>query len=205
MVSRSKSRQNKPNAKASKSDGFIRIIGGIWKGKKLKVQDSQGLRPTTDRIKETLFNWLMFDVADKTVLDAFSGAGSLGFEALSRGAKSVDLVELAKPIARQLEQNITSLSISGPNPINVYNQSCLDFIANTQQNYDLVFIDPPFNQNLVEKTLQALVDSNCLTDDAFIYIETEKDWSVNSIPDTWVQLKEKTTGQVCYRLYRNQG
>src|SRR5699024_5826550 len=94
------------NAVAS---GQIRIIGGLWRGRKLPVLNSEGLRPTTDRIKETLFNWLMFDVNERRCLDLFAGSGSLGFEALSRGASQVIMVEKDHQVAQQLSQNLARL------------------------------------------------------------------------------------------------
>ena len=204
MVSRPNSRQNKTKPKAAKSDGFIRIIGGIWKGKKLKVRDSEGLRPTTDRIKETLFNWLMFEISDRKVLDCYTGSGWLGFEALSRGAQSVDLVELDKTVAKQLAQNIHTLAaVDSASRIKLHNISCLDFISQTKQQFDLVFIDPPFHKNLVEPTIHLIEQQDSLLDGALIYLETEKEALIHSmIARSWQLMKEKITGQVCYRLFR---
>ncbi|WP_111978778.1 16S rRNA (guanine(966)-N(2))-methyltransferase RsmD [Algibacillus agarilyticus] len=188
-------KNNKTNR--STTTGFIRIIAGLWKGKKLPVLDAQGLRPTTDRVKETVFNWLMFKVADRNVLDCYAGSGSLGIEALSRGAQSVTLIEKHKSTAQQLNKNIQSLSSA---QIKVENQDCLTFLHQTAQQFDLVFIDPPFNCGLAAQTISALVDNNKLANNALIYLEVEKNLTQVIWPDNWQVLKEKTAGEVSYRL-----
>lgn len=190
-------RKKNNNAARSSSSGFIRIIAGLWKGKKLPVLDAQGLRPTTDRVKETVFNWLMFKIADKTVLDCYAGSGSLGLEALSRGAKHLTLVEMHKSTAMQLNKNIQSLSGA---QATVENQDCLTYLTKTKQQFDLVFIDPPFNCGLAEKTINALVENNSLADEALVYLEVEKNLKRTIWPEHWQVIKEKTAGEVSYRL-----
>ena len=138
-------------AKAEKSQksnqtGVVRIIAGKHRGRKLPVLLAEGLRPTTDRVKETVFNWLMHDVLDSHCLDCFAGAGSLGFEALSRGAESVTLVEKQANIARQLKSNIALLKAENAQ---VIQQDCLSFLSHSQQKFDLVFIDPPFKKGKI--------------------------------------------------------
>ena len=128
------------NAVAS---GQIRIIGGLWRGRKLPVLNSEGLRPTTDRIKETLFNWLMFDVNERRCLDLFAGSGSLGFEALSRGASQVVMVEKDHQVAQQLSQNLARLPQA---PATVVNTDAMRYLASSATPFDLVFLDPPFHQ-----------------------------------------------------------
>ncbi|MGR6980182.1 16S rRNA (guanine(966)-N(2))-methyltransferase RsmD [Testudinibacter sp. P27/CKL/0425] len=185
----------------TKSKGEVRIIAGIWRGRKLPVLNSQGLRPTTDRIKETLFNWLMPYIVDSRCLDCFAGSGSLGFEALSRQAAFVQFFELDKTAAKQLQQNLQRLECSNGN---IQQGNSLQLLANgnTQTPYDLVFLDPPFQQGLLAPTIDALTHGNWLADNALIYIESEKQLSNLTIPPDWQLLKEKIGGEVCFRLYR---
>lgn len=191
-------------AKAEKSQksnqtGVVRIIAGKHRGRKLPVLLAEGLRPTTDRVKETVFNWLMHDVLDSHCLDCFAGAGSLGFEALSRGAKSVTLVEKQANIARQLKSNIALLKAENAQ---VIQQDCLSYLSHSQQKFDLVFIDPPFRQGLVEHTASILEEKALLTANAKIYIECENNLTAQNLPLNWQLIKDKTAGQVSYRLYQ---
>lgn len=182
------------------NDGFIRIISGQWRGKKLPVKDKQGLRPTTDRTKETLFNWLMHDIHNANCLDCFSGSGSLGFEALSRYAKCCTFLELDKQVVKQLQINIETLKVNNAEIIQGDSQRYLNKIANKQ--YNIVFIDPPFNQGLVQPCIEQLESNNYLANDCLIYIEVENELTDLSVPDHWNLLKEKKSGQVRYQLFR---
>ncbi len=190
----------KPTSQQTK--GEVRIIAGRWRGRKLPVLNSQGLRPTGDRVKETLFNWLMPYIEDSCCLDCFAGSGSLGFESLSRGAKQVTFVELDKTVINQLKQNLISLKCD-EKQADVINQNSLEWLKKAQKTprFDVIFLDPPFHFGLVERTIALLAQNNWLEQDALIYIETEKDKPLN-IPENWVLLKQKITGQVCYRLYQ---
>lgn len=178
--------------------GSIRIIAGKHRGRKLPVLMAEGLRPTTDRVKETVFNWLMPYIHDANCLDCFAGAGSLGFEALSRGAAKVTLIELNNAAAKQLQANKQLLSADN---VIVSNTNLLDFLKlSAKQPYDLVFIDPPFNEGLVTQTAE-LLNKGWLANQALIYVETEIH-STQSLPDNWQLLKEKVAGQVAYRLFQ---
>ncbi|MFT5812763.1 MAG: 16S rRNA (guanine966-N2)-methyltransferase [Psychroserpens sp.] len=189
----------KKHSDKSATKGQIRIISGQYRGRKLPVLMADGLRPTTDRVKETVFNWLMPYIQDTNCLDCFAGSGGLGFEAMSRGASYVTLVELNKPAAQQLKDNKALLQADS---IQVVQQNALDFLKNNQQNYSLVFIDPPFRKGLAQQTAELLSEKG-LTDDALIYVEMEADHNEQIMPSHWQLLKEKVTGQVIYRLYRN--
>lgn len=195
---KSRNQASKGGKKAS-NNGSIRIIAGKHRGRKLPVLMSDGLRPTTDRVKETVFNWLMPYVHQSHCLDCFAGAGSLGFEAYSRGAESVSFIELDKAAANQLTQNKTLLNASS---LTIHHQDALAFLANTTPKaFDIVFIDPPFRQNLVQKTI-SIIENQWLAKSALIYVEMESENSTLSIPSTWHLLKEKVAGQVIYRLYQ---
>lgn len=183
--------------------GSIRIIGGKYKGRKLPVLSQDGLRPTTDRVKETLFNWLMPVIQDATCLDCFSGSGSLAFEALSRGAKCVVMLEKNKQTAAQLKKNSLllksdNLAIHTTDSLNYLNQSAL-------QQFDIVFIDPPFHQGLASKTISYLETYNWLQNDAYIYVETEINYPlIAHIPTNWQLHREKKMGQVHSYLFKRE-
>jgi 16S rRNA (guanine966-N2)-methyltransferase len=184
-------------SKASSAKGAIRIIAGMYRGRKLPVIMADGLRPTTDRVKETVFNWLMPYTQQSECLDCFAGAGSLGFEALSRGANHVTLLELNKAAATQLKQNKTLLAA---NNIDVINTDTLHYLKQPPTPYNLVFIDPPFRKALVDETIQ-LLNNGWLADNAMVYLEMGQEEPA-AIPENWHLMKEKIAGQVAYRLYR---
>ena len=181
-------------------NGSIRIIGGKWRGRKLSVLDKQGLRPTTDRVKETLYNWLMPIIQNSNCLDCFSGSGSLGFEAASRGAQSVTLLEKDKQVANQLKKN---KQLIASNNIDIYATDTFHWLNKpAQKQFDIVFIDPPFHQSLIEKTVQLLENNHWLNLSAYIYIETETTHDLTSyIPSNWYLHREKTAGQVHSYLF----
>ncbi|QLB12151.1 16S rRNA m(2)G-966 methyltransferase [Bisgaardia hudsonensis] len=187
-----------------KATGEVRIIAGNWRGRKLPVLSLEGLRPTGDRVKEMVFNWLMPYIVDSVCLDCFAGSGSLGFEALSRQAKQVIFLELDKKVANQLSHNLKTLKCSSEKA-NVINQNSLLFLATIQSEpqFDLVFLDPPFHFDLVDQTIFLLLKNNWLKPNALIYIETEKG-KIIDVPNDWVLLKEKNTGQVTSRLFQHQ-
>lgn len=196
-----RNQQVKSHEKSKKTlkTGFIRLISGKWRGKKLPVKDKEGLRPTTDRTKETLFNWLMHDIRDANCLDCFSGSGSLAFEALSRYAKSALLLERDKQVAQQLRENLNALKVDNAAVVETDSISYLQQSA--AQQFDIVFVDPPFNKDLVPQCCKALEENGYLTEDALIYIEMEVQASATELPSNWRRLKEKRTGQVAYQLY----
>lgn len=181
------------------SRGHIRIIGGQWRGRKLPVPQVTGLRPTTDRLKETLFNWLQFELADRRVLDIFAGTASLGIEALSRGASHATFFEQNAQAAKQIQANLTLLQATAIGTVRRGN--ALALLAETpNQAYDLVFIDPPFHQELLNQTIAALTQQAWLAKGAFIYLESEAGVKAN-IPQQWQLHREKKMGQSLSQLY----
>ena len=198
---RKKTELNKVSNKSS--DGFIRIISGQHRGRKLPVKDVQGLRPTTDRIKETVFNWLMQDTRDANVLDCFSGSGGLGFEALSRFAKNCTFIELDALAAKQLSENINTLKLQ--NAL-VKHTDALSFLTQNKVNepFNLVFVDPPFRKDLAQPTIDLLESNQWLSTNALIYIEVESELNHLQTPSNWLLIKEKKAGQVFCRLYQRQ-
>lgn len=191
-------KQQKISPKNASFGGDVRIIAGVWRGRKLPVLNADGLRPTGDRLKETLFNWLMGEMPETKVLDCFAGSGSLGLEALSRGASSAVFIEKNPQASKQLEKNLQSLKTHKGK---VILGDSLNFLANPNgQTFDLIFVDPPFHFGLAQKTVDLLEKNQWLSDRALIYVETEKD-AILKTPSHWQSLKEKTVGQVCCRLF----
>ncbi|MFS1523633.1 16S rRNA (guanine(966)-N(2))-methyltransferase RsmD [Microbulbifer sp. 2304DJ12-6] len=173
----------------------LRIIGGQWRGRKLQFAAVAGLRPTGDRLRETLFNWLQCSLLGTRCLDLFAGSGALGLEALSRGATSVDFVELNAQAAHTLKEQLQLLGAFGAQ---VHNCKAHDFLASTSKRYDIVFVDPPFADNLWQESLDAL--ESHLAPEALVYVETPRNTALPT-PPHWQLDKEKSTGQVCMRLY----
>ncbi|MBM1114880.1 16S rRNA (guanine(966)-N(2))-methyltransferase RsmD [Klebsiella michiganensis] len=188
----------KPNHAGS---GQIRIIGGQWRGRKLPVPESPGLRPTTDRVRETLFNWLAPSIVDASCLDCFAGSGALGLEALSRYAANATLLEMERGVAQQLQKNLATLKTSNAK---VVNTNTLAFLAQAGAPHDIVFVDPPFRKGLLEETLKLLENNGWLSDEALIYIESEVENGLPPVPMNWHVYREKVAGQVAYRLYQRE-
>ncbi|AGP42581.1 16S rRNA (guanine(966)-N(2))-methyltransferase [Serratia plymuthica] len=190
-----------PRASAKKppqaAAGQIRIIGGQWRGRKLPVPNSPGLRPTTDRVRETLFNWLAPVIQGARCLDCFAGSGALGLEALSRYAGSATLLEFERPVAQQLEKNLALLQGKGT----VVNTNALSWLAGNGQPFDVVFLDPPFRKGLLAETVTLLEQQGWLADEAWIYVEAEAESAAADVPANWQLHREKVAGQVAYRLY----
>ena len=194
-----KGSKSHPRQKGQSTKGSIRIIAGKHRGRKLPVLSSEGLRPTTDRVKETLFNWLMPYIHGADCLDCFAGAGSLGFEAYSRGAASITMLEKDKAASQQLKANATLLNSAS---CAIHHTDTLTYLAaQPAKVQDIVFVDPPFNLGFVEKLIP-LLTKGWLAKDSLVYIETEQSFSASIIPTNWQLLKEKSAGQVCYRLYQ---
>lgn len=179
----------------------IRIISGQWRGRKLNVLDVPGLRPTSDRVRETLFNWLMYEVPGKRCLDLFAGSGALGFESLSRGASFVSFVELDKKAARSIESALKLLSVeAGQSTVTTAHFEA--FLATKPQTpYDVVFLDPPFGLDYLPAAIKSLSTPGWLSENAFVYIEQAVNKDYVEVPLTWELFREGKTGQSRYRLY----
>ncbi|RUR31541.1 16S rRNA (guanine(966)-N(2))-methyltransferase RsmD [Vreelandella andesensis] len=182
---------------SAKPPGKLRIIGGDFRRRQLPVLDHPGLRPTPDRVRETLFNWLGQHLFGKQVLDLFSGTGALGFEALSRGASHVTFVERDARVAALISENIITLGASNGR---VVSADALTFLSHPCQPADVVFLDPPFYQGLAASCCSALETRCWLADDAMIYLETEKSLSPE-VPSNWQLYRETQAGESTARLY----
>ena len=179
--------------------GEIRIIGGKWKGKKIYFDLNDDLRPTPDRAKETLFNWLGQDLKKMYCLDLFSGTGALGFEAFSRGAEKVTFVEKNKEYLQKIKK--VYLEMSEKADCDFFCAECLEWIQNNNSGikYDLIFIDPPFNKNLIHDLLAAILEKKLLSKNGQIYFEFEKKLDLE-IPESLNLKKKKSLGKKSYVL-----
>lgn len=176
--------------------GQLRIIGGQWRGRKLRFPALEGLRPTGDRVRETLFNWLQMDIADSRCLDLFAGAGGLGFEALSRGCAHCTLIERDGQAAQQLRGNLALLKAERAQLVQADSLAWLDQYSGP--GFDIAFVDPPFSADLWQEAIAKL--DNHLTPEALIYLEAPATKAL-SLPSHWALHREKRAGDVCYRLY----
>lgn len=192
----------RPSPKPS-STNQLRIIGGLWRGRKLVFPDVEGLRPTGDRIRETLFNWLAPEIQGARCLDLFAGSGALGIEALSRGAAVSMMVERDSKAAAQLKANLAVLKDDAGR---VMNADVMELLrkGNSDEPYHIIFIDPPFQLQLWQAVIEALETGRWLADNATIYIESGRD-DEYAPPINWQLHRDKHAGAVSYRLfYREQ-
>jgi 16S rRNA (guanine966-N2)-methyltransferase len=185
----------------SKPGGTVRIISGRFRGRKLPVLDVQGLRPTTDRNREMLFSWLMACTSEASCLDAYAGSGGLGFEALSRYAGNCTFIELDKNVAKNIADNIQLLGLS-TQQAKIIQGNTLDVLNNLNESYELIFLDPPFNQNLLPKTIESIVGKSLLAIEGVIYIECEAQGNDYVVPENWQLIKEKRSSQILARVYQ---
>jgi len=193
--------QRKKN-KSGKSapPGRLRIVAGKWRSRLLPVADVEGLRPTSERIRETLFNWLAPTIAGAACLDLFAGSGALGLEALSRGAASVVFIEKSRTATQALEDCLRTLDDDLGTVRQMDALSYLDSSASV--GYDLVFLDPPFASDMAADLCRLLEKGGWLRPAAHIYLEQDKNHKLPDLPNGWQVVKEKTTGKVRYSLIR---
>lgn len=176
----------------------VRIIGGQWKRRQIHFEDLDGLRPTPDRVRETLFNWLMWDVAGSNVLDVCAGSGALGFEALSRGAAHCTLIEPQRVQATALRKNAEILHVT-PTQMQILNQTAENALPKIKQLYNVVFLDPPYALNLWQK-LAELIDP-LLAPNAKIYVEANTPLDQLILPAHWQKTKQTRAGQIHAGLF----
>ena len=194
MARRNKSNKTRP--------GRLRIVAGNWRSRLLDIADVPGLRPTSERIRETLFNWLSPRIHGARCLDLFAGTGALGLEALSRGAKSAVFVEKSPRAVAALKANIKVLAAGGAD---VQNMDAQQYLKGPQtEGFDLVFLDPPFAEDLIDESCRLLEESKALADHCLIYIEQHRSRPEATLPDTWQVLKNKTAGNVRYMLVQRE-
>lgn len=177
--------------------GFVRIIGGDWRGRKIKVPEVPNLRPTPDRVRETLFNWLAPMIVDAYCLDAFAGTGVLSFEAISRGAAYAVMLDQSHEVIKNLQEMADLL---GPDKILICRAKMphkLDFLP---RKFNIVFLDPPYQSDLLLPTCFNLEEQGILADTAYIYLEAQREIQDNELPEHWQIIKYQRAGQVFYHL-----
>jgi 16S rRNA (guanine966-N2)-methyltransferase len=179
--------------------GTIRIIGGTWRSRRLNVPVADGLRPTPDRVRETLFNWLAPHLPGARCLDLFSGTGALCLEALSRGAGEVVMVEKAAHVAEALRANLEQLRAENAR---VVCTDATEFLARPHEPFDIVFLDPPFRSDLIARCSVLLAERQWLRPGGLVYVEAPARMQPLPIPKVWEMVRSKTAGEVGYHLAR---
>jgi len=198
----------------STAGNSLRIIAGQWRSRRLSFPDVEGLRPTPDRIRETLFNWLQDSIVRADCLDLFAGSGACGMEALSRGARHVSFVDSSAVATRAVRSNLELLKAQD---YQVYCESALDWLrrmtpADGQQEaapagqnrrlFDVVFLDPPFASDLLVRSVESLELSGLLKPGCLVYLESALPVAASVLPASWQQLKARKAGAVHFYLYR---
>ena len=176
----------------------IRIIGGALRGRRFRFPDVSDVRPTPDRVRETLFNWLGPRVNGSRCLDLFAGSGALGLEALSRGAASVVFVEQNAAVARALSELVAEWKVQGAR---IERADALRFLAGTAEPFDFVFLDPPFASGALSQAARLLEQNGWLARDVRIYVECAASGALPALPASWESLKAKRAGEVGYYLF----
>ena len=181
----------------------LRIIGGEHGGRRLHFPDGRGLRPTADRVRETLFNWLQGKLHGRKVLDLFAGSGALGIEALSRGAGHVVFVEQARLAAQQLKENLSLLREQDRS--NVVQDDALRWLPRDNETFDLVLLDPPFADGLLPAVCSEIEKGGHLADEAWVYLEQDSSHPWPELPSNWQLHREGKAGQAAFRLMHRIG
>jgi len=179
--------------------GQIRIIAGTWRGRKLPVPAATGLRPTPDRVRETLFNWLAPHLVGARCLDLFSGTGALCIEALSRGAGEVVMVERDAAVTATLRH---TLEVLGARHATVVNTDATEYLSRPAQPFDIVFVDPPFASNLIERCAALLDTRRWVRPGGLVYVEAPARLEPLPVPASWELLRSKHAGEVGYHLLK---
>jgi 16S rRNA (guanine966-N2)-methyltransferase len=189
---------------AARKERQLRIIGGQWRGRKLDFPDVDAIRPTPNRVRETLFNWLQGTIIDSHCLDLFAGSGALALEALSRGAASVIMVEKDNAAVQQLHAHLNTLGANQQPPrAQIIHADALAYLRRIpEQTFDVVFLDPPFTQDFLRPCIELLEQHAWLAGNAWVYLEVEKGHKELNLPDNWSLHRSKTTGNVTSHLVK---
>jgi len=190
-------RKSRGRSDTGSPSGRLRIVAGKWRSRLLPVADEPGLRPTSERIRETLFNWLAPTIEGSRCLDLYAGSGALGLEALSRGASEVVFVDNSAGVATVLEQSVAELAAVGAQ---VQKTDALSYLQRDAEPFDIVFLDPPFAADSLEDLCRLLDERDWLAAGARVYLEQDHDRPLPRLPDGWTVLKQKTAGKVRYML-----
>ena len=177
----------------------LRIIAGKWRGRKITFLDQESLRPSIDRVRETLFNWLQNEIVGSKCLDLFAGSSALSLEAASRGADHVTCLELNPESAACIKENIALLKAY---QVTLLQQDALKFLKTTksENKYDLIFLDPPFKENLLQESCDLLESNSWLAASALIYLESDQVLENYALPSNWTLIKQQQAGLFYYGL-----
>lgn len=192
-----KSRGAKARPGAAQAPGRVRIIAGRWRGRRVEFAPVPGLRPTPDRVRETVFNWLAPQLQGARVLDLYAGSGAFGLEALSRGAREAVLVDADGQVVQQLRRQGAVLGADG---LHVVHSDVRAFLSGSGVSFDLAFVDPPYGKNLLAACCQALQAGAWLKPGALVYLEAEAALGEPPLPAKWTLVRSKRAGQVGYHL-----
>jgi 16S rRNA (guanine966-N2)-methyltransferase len=195
-MAKKKSSSNKTSMRRGSQQ--LRIIGGDWRSRRIQFADAPGLRPTMDKVRETVFNWLQWDIEGKLILDGFAGSGALGYEALSRGAKEVTFLEFNASAASCIRESLQSLDASNAH---VHQTDAIAWLAqNTElDQFDVIFLDPPFGRDLLKPAVDIIAEKaqvGCL-----VYVEVEANADLSCIPANWLETKRKDAKEFSFMLF----
>jgi 16S rRNA (guanine966-N2)-methyltransferase len=195
-MAKKKSSSNKTSLRRGTQQ--LRIIGGDWRSRRIQFADAPGLRPTMDKVRETVFNWLQWDIEGKLILDCFAGSGALGYEALSRGAKEVTFLEFNAAATRCIRESLESLGASNAQ---VHQTDAIAWLAqnNELDQFDVIFLDPPFGRDLLKPAVDILAEKaqvGCL-----VYVEVEANADLSCIPANWLETKRKDAKEFSFMLF----
>lgn len=186
-----------------RQQGQLRIIGGSWRSRRIRFPHETGIRPTPDRVRETLFNWLREEIPGARCLDLYAGSGALGFEALSRGAAHVTFVDEDVRVIQQLRTNFTILECEDAAEA-IWSDAMAYLDAGHGGPFDVVFLDPPFRDRILTELCERLERSRLLAPAAWIYLESDCRQPLPQLPGTWRYAQNRTAGQVGYHLCRRE-
>ncbi len=190
----------KRTGKHKSRPGRLRIVAGKWRGRLLPVVDQAGLRPTSERVRETLFNWLSEEIVGSRCLDLFAGSGALGLEALSRGASYVLMIDTVGAVTQVLKESATSLAADNVVIETIDAATLLERVPDNP--FDIVFLDPPYSDDLLEHVALLLQSNGWLRPQSLVYVECDKKQPIPSLPENWRIEKDKVAGNVRYMLVR---
>ena len=196
-----KSRRGEADTSRGSRPGRLRIVAGNWRSRVLDIVDEPGLRPTPERVRETLFNWLGPGIAGRRCLDLFAGTGALGFEALSRGAGDTVFVERSRRVAEMLRENLERLEASGATVVETDAVSFVD--GYRAEPFDIVFLDPPFADDSIAELCRLLAARETVVAGGLVYFEQDRQKPSPDLPEGWTVEKQKTAGNVRYGLIKS--
>jgi 16S rRNA (guanine966-N2)-methyltransferase len=197
MESARRSRTRRRPLRSAAGRNELRIVGGLWRGRRLAFPEAAGLRPTPDRVRETLFNWLQPVICGARCLDLYAGSGALGLEAASRGAAEVVLVEHSRAVAERLREHAASLGAQG---VQVVEADALAYLQGPVRPFDVVFLDPPFGHNLLAPSCRLLDERGWVRAGSHVYLEHAVGEPLPQLPLSWQLARSKAAGQVAYHL-----